>query len=255
MSIPADAETVVWITGATGGLGAALAASVPFAGAHVVNLSRRENPATDNVFLDLTDPASWAAVEAYLAGALAAFRGRRAILVHNAVTGAAPQFVGEGERADAVRHALADAAGSMVLGDAFVRHCGPGYESGLVMLSSGTSAHPTAGRAIYGGAKAGIEQWVRVVRAERARRGSGPWVVAVRPGAVDTPLLRAQAGADPHSYPIAEDIKKSFAEGVPVAPEVVARRIWDLLPPAPEADPVLVVGRPVASAHYGAANG
>ena len=65
--LPADMATsaLVWISGASGGIGAALAASVPFEGAHTFDLSRSGGaPGTEHVPADLSDPAAWAAVAA-----------------------------------------------------------------------------------------------------------------------------------------------------------------------------------------------
>jgi benzil reductase ((S)-benzoin forming) len=69
---------------------------------------------------------------------------------------------------------------------------GLGYESGLVMISSASAKFAMQGMAVYGAAKAGMEQWVRAVRAERKTRGTGSWAVAIRPGFVVTESMRAQ---------------------------------------------------------------
>ena len=37
-------DTTIWITGATSGIGKALAQNVPYAGARIINLSRRKHP-------------------------------------------------------------------------------------------------------------------------------------------------------------------------------------------------------------------
>ena len=68
---------------------------------------------------------------------------------------------------------------------------------------------------------------------ERARRGRGPWVVAVRPGFVDTPSVRAESNLDPAAYPVAEAIRRGLAGGEADSPEQAARRIWAALPPPP----------------------
>ena len=103
-------------------------------------------------------------------------------------------FVGEVDPVEYRRQVYANAAASLVLGDAFIRACRPGYESGLVMISSASAKFAMQGHAVYGAAKAGMEQWVRAVRAERKSRGAGPWVVAIRPGFVVTEEMRANQG-------------------------------------------------------------
>ena len=57
-----EGSTVVWITGATMGIGAALARNVPWPNARVVNISRRTHPTLETFIADLTDPRSWTAM-------------------------------------------------------------------------------------------------------------------------------------------------------------------------------------------------
>jgi short-subunit dehydrogenase len=125
----------------------------------------------------------------------------------------------------------------LVLGDAFLRASRDasvaGVEIGLVQMSSAAArlAYPALG--VYGAGKAAMEQWVRGVRAEIAYRGSRQWVVAVRPGFVDTPAAHKDAALSPDVYPAAPALADSLAtrEGVLDA-DTAAREIWAALPPA-----------------------
>ena len=195
------ADTIVWITGATSGIGAALAETVPYEGARVINISRRAHPLLESVHADLSDPRAWDVVDEHLARELSKFRGRRAVFVHNAFVPDPVGFVGEVDPAQYRGLILANAAAPLVLGEAFLRHLPEGIEAGLVMISSAAARVPFAGSAGYGAGKAAMEQWVRVVRSELEHRGSSTWVVAIRPGAVDTPAMRAFAGSTPATTP------------------------------------------------------
>src|ERR1700745_1148862 len=95
------AETIVWITGATQGIGQGLAraGTLPYPDARVVNISRRVHPELETVVADLTDPESWDRVSRHLTAELAAFDGRRAIFIHNANHGGSSGFVGEVDQA------------------------------------------------------------------------------------------------------------------------------------------------------------
>ena len=63
-------------------------------------------------------------------------------------------------------------------------------------------------------------------------RGSGPWVVAVRPGFVDTPAARKDAALPPEQYPAAPALAESLASGKGVLDaDAVATDIWAALPP------------------------
>jgi len=240
-----NVRTIVWITGATQGIGAALARAVPYPDARVVNISRRRHPELETVVADLTDPASWDRVSQHLADELAAFVGERAIFIHNANYGGSSGFVGEIDRDEYRRQVLANGAASLVLGDAFIRACRPGYESGLVMISSASAKFAMQGMAVYGAAKAGLEQWVRAVRAERKTRQADPWVVAIRPGFIVTDAMRAQyteGKGDLDAFPGRAAVAQAIAEGRGDSPDECARSIWALLPPDPDGRTVLFLG-------------
>lgn len=239
------ARTIVWITGATQGIGAALARSVPYADARVVNIARRQHPDLETLRADLSDPASWDVIAEHFADELRSFDGERAVFIHNANYGGTVGFAGVIDAGEQRKQVMANAAASLVLGDAFIRACRPDFESGLVMISSAAARHAMEGFAVYGAAKAGMEQWVRAVRAERKRLGVGPWVVAIRPGFVateavwDTQKRFEATGAD---YPGREAVVAALESGAYLTPDESARQIWDLLPPDPNGRNVLFVG-------------
>jgi NAD(P)-dependent dehydrogenase (short-subunit alcohol dehydrogenase family) len=240
-----NARTIVWITGATQGIGQALSRTVPYPDARVINISRRRHPELETVLADLADPQSWDVVSGHLADELDAFDGERAIFIHNANYGGSSGFVGEVDPVEYRRQVLANSAASLMLGDAFIRACRPGYESGLVMISSASAKFAMQGMAVYGAAKAGMEQWVRAVRAERKTRGAGPWVVAVRPGFVVTDTMRsqyAQGQGDLGAFPGGAAVAQAIADGRGLSPEECARSIWGLLPPDPDGRTVLFLG-------------
>jgi benzil reductase ((S)-benzoin forming) len=242
----AEYDTILWITGATSGIGEALAATAPYPGARIVNISRRAATGLENVRADLADPNDWDVVADHLARELGRFEGRRAVFIHNAFLSEPVGFVGETDPAAYRRHILANAAAPLVLGEAFLRNIPAGIEAGLVMMSSAAARVPFAGRAGYGAGKAAMEQWVKTVRSEMAHRGSPTWVVAIRPGAVDTPSFRADAAADPVVNPTALASRAALEAGTVDTSEVAARRIWDVLPPGPDTPAVVFLGEMVA---------
>src|SRR5579859_606130 len=244
-------QTIVWITGATQGIGAGLAKAVPYRDARVINISRRQHPDLESVVADLTDPASWAVIAEHFASELSTFHGERAVFIHNANYSTASGFVGESDPQEYGKQVFANAAASLVLGDAFVRACHPRFESGLVMISSAAARHAMAGMAVYGAAKAGMEQWVRAVRAERKRRGTGPWVIAIRPGFVATEEMlasREQYATGGEDFPGGAAVLAALDAGNYLTPDESARQIWDLLPPDPNGRNVYFVGEFVEGA-------
>jgi len=243
-------DSIIWITGATSGIGEAMAATVPYPDARVINASRRPHPVLESIHLDLADPATWSRLTDHFISELATFTGTRAILVHNAFVAPPVGFSGEVDAHEYQAHAVGNAAAPLVLGDAFlraVRTCGRrDLQAGVVMMSSAAARVPFAGQSGYGAGKAAMEQWVRTVRSELAHRGSSTWVVAVRPGAIDTPSLRVAAAADPHDFPTAAGAQQALAAGLVDSPEVAALRIWDVLPPGPDTPAVVLLGEMLA---------
>ena len=229
-----ESDTIVWITGATKGLGAGLARTCPYPTARIINASRNPHPRFESIRIDLGDRTTWTALRDSFNRELSCFTGQRAIFVHNALFGGATGFAGEIDENLYERDVVGNCVAPLILGDWFLRAVRPGYESGIVLMSSAAARMPVEGHSVYGAAKAGVEQWVRTVRRERARRGTGPWVVAVRPGFVDSPSTRLEATLDPEIYPMAPALASGFAEGEALSPDDAARDIWAFLQSPPE---------------------
>jgi len=226
----AMAETIIWISGATSGIGLALARNAPFPGTRIISLSRTPHPDYETVHLDLTEPDTYAAVGESFRRELAGFTGKRAIFIHNAMYNAVG-YVGEVDPAELAKALQANAVAPQLLGDMFLRAVGPGYESGLVQMSSAAARLPYAGMAAYSAVKAGIEIWVKAVLLELADRGRDTWVTAVRPGFVDTPGTRTTATRSPRDYPAATMVAQALEQGGPgvFTAEQSARLIWEAL--------------------------
>ena len=243
-------DSIVWITGATSGIGEALARNCPWPDTEIISVSRRDHPKFETVRFDLTDMASWDRVGEHLAQRLAAFRGRRALFIHNALHyWGGRAFVGEGDPADHRTEIIGNVVSPLVLGDLFIRAAAPavdaGVDVGLVQMSSASARIAYPGLSIYGAAKAAMEQWVRGVRKEREHRGKGPWVVAIRPGFVDTTAARREAELPPDTHPGVPGIAEAVRTGNMLAADESARLIWGALPDDAKAKPVLLFGEPV----------
>jgi benzil reductase ((S)-benzoin forming) len=224
-------DTLVWISGASSGIGAALVATVPFAGAHVIDISRSGGTAADeHLPADLSDPASWAAVEQHFAVRLGDFMGTRAVFIHSAGTLEPIGFAGEVESGAYRRNVLLNSAAPQVLGHAFLRAlAGRGLESHLLVLSSGAARTPYEGWASYGAGKAAVDQWVRTVGREQQRRTPGCRVVAVAPGVVATPMQDRIRAVDPEDFPAVDKFRGLHEFDALADPADAARGIWGLL--------------------------
>lgn len=218
-------SSLIWISGASAGIGAALASAVPFPDARVIDLSRRGGT-VEHFKADLSDPADWKRVEQHFAAELAGFDGERVVFVHNAGT-VVPIGPAAAVEADAyTRAVLLNSAAPQVLGRAFLRATAElDCEKHLVMLSSGAARNPYPGWSAYNAGKAAVEQWVRTVGAEE----NGCRVIAVAPGVVDTAMQGDIRAVDERAFPAVERFRDLKRSGGLITAEQAAQGIWSLL--------------------------
>lgn len=229
MSDAGSGSALIWISGASGGIGQALAAAVPWAGARVIDISRRGAPGLDHVAADLADPASWDLVAASFNEEFDTFDGDRAVFVHAAGTIEPMGFAAEVDPAAYRRNVVLNAAASQALGQAFVAAAAgrPGRRH-LVMLTSGAARSVYPGWSSYGAAKAAVDQWVRNVGVEQELRG-GVQVVAIAPGTVDTDMQRQIRETPEEAFPQRQKFVDLHEGGKLAAPADVAAKVWGVL--------------------------
>jgi benzil reductase ((S)-benzoin forming) len=229
-------KNLIWISGASSGIGAALAVSTPYAEARVIDLSRRGG-VVEHFAADLADPADWARVEEHFVTELAGFAGDRVIFVHNAAT-IVP--IGPAAMVDAAAYAkavLLNSAAPQVLGRAFLRAtAGLDCERQLVMLSSGAAKNAYAGWSAYNAGKAAVEHWVRAVgleeaAAEQSSGGAvkGCRVIAVAPGVVDTAMQGEIRTVDEQAFPAVERFRELKRSGGLITAAEAAAGLWAVI--------------------------
>ncbi|HWH95296.1 MAG TPA: SDR family NAD(P)-dependent oxidoreductase [Baekduia sp.] len=217
---------VIWISGASSGIGAALAASAP-ASARVIGISRRPSVAgAEHVGADLADPASWPAVGSEFEAVLSSGEVQRAAFLHFAGIGS-PYGHALGAPLDEYRRSvLLNAACGQVLGQAFLALCERhAVTPTLVQCSSPAAIEPMAGMTHYGPGKRAIEHWLAAIALERPQVAA----FAVVPWAVDTPMLRGGMAAPPDEHPLAPQLNELAARGDLATPEDTAQEIWALV--------------------------
>ena len=218
---------LVVITGASSGLGLALAQSVPFP-AKVVDVSRSgpPDPAIEHISADLSDPSSWAEVGSRIAGLIEGHQPERAVLIHAAGTLSPIGFAGEVDTDAYTRNVMLNGASGQVLGHLFLEAVRkrPGRFD-LVMISSGAAASTYPGWSSYGAGKAALDQWVRNVGAEQKTRGDVR-VSSIAPGVLATAMQAQIRDTPEHDFPNVERFHALHDDGVLVAPEEAAGRIW-----------------------------
>jgi benzil reductase ((S)-benzoin forming) len=221
--------TLIWVTGASQGIGKALVQAVPWQQARVIGVSRSPGPAPVHVAADLADPAGWDMLGASFRRELAGFSGARVVFVHAAAAVGPVGFAGEidpGEYRDSV---LLNAAAPLILGEAFLRagrHLACRRQ--LVLLSSGAARRAYPGVAAYGAAKAAVDHWVRAAGNEQARRGKAQ-VLSVNPGRVATEMHDQLLAASDDQFPDHPEFVRLDEEGQLRDARDVASRLWSLL--------------------------
>jgi benzil reductase ((S)-benzoin forming) len=228
--VEAVTGSLVWISGASSGIGAALATTVPFEGARVIDISRRGGtPGTEHLAADLAEPATWSRVAADFAERLDGFDGDRLVFVHNAATLTPIGPAGTVDPEAYARNVLLNSAAPQVLGNAFLQAVASlRCEQHLVMLTSGAARTPYPGWSSYSAGKAAIDQWVRTVGMEQRRRDPGCRVVAVAPGVVETAMHVQIRATDDADFPAAPRFRELHRTGALATPEDAARGIWSL---------------------------
>ena len=239
------ADTLLWITGASSGIGAALAETAPYPDAHIIDISRSGGaPGTEHIPADLAEPVAWGAIAAHFKGKLGEFGGDHVVFVHAAGALLPIGFSGEVDHVAYRRTLLLDAVAGPVLGDALLAALNAGAFTGtadLVFISSGAAQRPIEGWSAYCAGKAGQEMWVRTVGAEQARRGQGRRVLSIAPGVVATAMQEQIRATDERDFPSVERFRRLHAEGHLLDPADSAERIWDLVRSDAESGAVLDV--------------
>jgi 3-oxoacyl-[acyl-carrier protein] reductase len=187
---------VALVTGASRGIGAAVAKTLAAHGATVVAAARGQNAEwtageitagggkAEAVSLDVTEPSS---VEAVVGAALAA-HGRLDILVNNAGI-ARDQLLMRMKRADWDAVIATNLTGAYTCSQAVLRGMIKQRAGRIISISSVVGQMGNAGQVNYAASKAGLIGMAKALAREVASRGITVNVVA--PGLIDTDMTKA----------------------------------------------------------------
>jgi benzil reductase ((S)-benzoin forming) len=225
------------ITGASRGMGLAMAEQLLQAGHDLLSISRKPNPTLDDMAAkagvaceqwphDLARAASAAAkLETWLesrdAEALASVT-----LINNA--GVLPQIaplaaLSADDLADALR---IDLEAPMLLTSAFLRATQAWTAQRKVLnISSGLGRRPMASQAAYCAAKAGMDLFSRCVALEEAQRPNGAKICSLAPGVIDTDMQVQMRDSDPGQFPDIGSFIGLKEKGLLTSPADAAARV------------------------------
>jgi benzil reductase ((S)-benzoin forming) len=221
--------TLIWVTGASQGIGKALVEAVPWPAARVIGVSRGAGPAPVHLAADLADPGGWDVLEASFHRELADFSGGRVVFLHAAAAIGPIGFAGETDPDVYRASVLLNAAAPLIVAEAFLRagrhlRC----RRQLVLFTSGAARRAYPGVAAYGAAKAAVDQWVRAAGDEQTRRGDVQ-ILSINPGRVATGMHEQLRGTTDDHLPDHAEFVRLDEEGLLTDPREVARKLWSLL--------------------------
>jgi benzil reductase ((S)-benzoin forming) len=220
----AAGEAVTIVTGASRGVGAALAHALLAQGSHVLTLQRQPNTGLADPHgrltqwaIDLSDaPAAAERLAAWLSALPERLGGVPAsvTLINNAALLAEPAPLRHPSAAHAGPALRVGLEAPVLLSAAFLRategwHC----PRKLMHISSGLGRRAMAGAAVYCAVKAGLDHFSRALALEEAERPHGARTVSIAPGVIDTDMQRQLRGADPAVFQAQAQFAALQAEG------------------------------------------
>ena len=230
-------EHLFVITGASRGMGAAIAAQLLQPGNTVLGISRRTEDrlaarateagvSCEQWSADLAAPAD---VAKRLRAWLAAFDAQRfesITLINNA---AALTRIGHVEDCDDTELASVLRVGleaPLLLSAAFLRATrGWRARKRVLNISSGLGRRAIAGQATYCAVKAGLDHFSRALALDEARVENGAMVVSLAPGVIDTDMQVQLRGADAAVFPERAFFAELKQKGQLTSPEAAAARV------------------------------
>jgi NAD(P)-dependent dehydrogenase (short-subunit alcohol dehydrogenase family) len=233
---------LVLLTGASRGLGHAIAEQYLDEGAFVLGLSRSISTALHATAdggleqwpVDLADPlpvgerlAAWLAEFERRAGA----PPRRLRVIHNAALLSDPGDIAEAAPA-ALAQSLRIGLEAPVALTAGILHATAHWAASdrrVLFVSSGLGRYAMAGSAAYCAQKAGLDHFARALALEEHRRPNGARVASVAPGIIDTDMQKQLRGADARRFPDRAKFDEFHRNGSLSSPAEAAARLIALL--------------------------
>lgn len=226
------------VTGASRGLGRAIAEQLLQPGHHVLAIARRIEPALDSLArarsAQLTswpqDLADAPAAANRLADWLAQQPPADASLINNAAALSTPAPLGDSDLGELSVAARVGLEAPLLLTAAFLRATGSwGSDRRVLNISSGLGRRAMAGSASYCAVKAGMDHFSRAVALEEAARPGGARIVSLAPGIIDTDMQVQLRGADRSRFPDGAQFEAFKTEGRLDSPDTAAAKVLRFL--------------------------
>lgn len=228
-------KSLVILTGASRGLGAAIARHLLGSGVKLLTISRHPDESLRNAAaggeleqwaIDLAhDPGAATRLEEWLRN-LDGSHFASATLINNAgVLGRVGPIDGsDSETLAAVLRVGLEAP--MLLAAAFLRATRDwAIDKRVLNISSGAGRRPIAGWGPYCAAKAGLDHFTRVTALDEERQKNPARLASLAPGVIDTEMQSVLRAADPTGFPDQPMFENLKASGQLAAPDDAAARV------------------------------
>ena len=230
--------SITVLTGASRGLGRAMAQALLRPGHHLLGMARQPDPSLAALAAErgagytawAQDLADAPAAAQRLADWLAAQAPADVALINNAAALSEPAPLRDGAIDELSTAARVGLEAPLLLSAAFLRATeGWASDRRILNISSGLGRRAMAGSASYCAVKAGLDHFSRVVALEEAGRPNGARIVSLAPGIIDTDMQVQLRHADRSRFPDGAQFEAFKAEGRLDSPEAAAAKVLRFL--------------------------
>ncbi len=223
------------ITGASKGIGEALAQKIIAEGHTVLGVSRNRSAALNaanyhHLAYDLSDMSRVSDIMTQVSGITAAQPFDFVCLVNNA---SAIEPLGSIENCPPAAidaHLTIGLIAPMILTSQFIQQFADGaMRKKVAFITSGAAVHPMSGASCYSSAKAGLLMFAQCVAGEQKNQALGFEVISISPGMVDTPMQQATRSKTSAEFAMADYFKQAFNDGKLEDAGQVAAKIYTIL--------------------------
>lgn len=228
-----EPTTVAIVTGASRGLGQALAMGLMEKDTRLITVARNHNAelsaraeetgcALQQVQSDLANPAAAERVARQVVAGLPQ-GAKRYVLINNAGTVAPIRQASELDNAALITAAFSlNVTSVMLIAAAFLQAVKPlKADCRIVNISSGAGRNPTPGWGVYCATKAALDHYTRVLHAEN----HGVRIVSLAPGVINTDMQETIRGSAASDFPNVDRFAQMHEQGQLASPADVAARI------------------------------
>ncbi len=209
------------ITGASRGLGLAIAQQSEADGIEVLSLSRSQSPVGEHLVCDLSRPDHIAEGLNQRFAQLAVSDYDEIVLINNAgmLEPIRPYYSGKEAHTNLNVNFISHVVVTQAFLQAFESHSAVKQ---ILNISSGAAVNPYHGWSLYCAAKAGLEHFGRCVALEQEEAEFPCWIANINPGVMDTEMQKTIRESKPDDFPSISKFTDLHRDGALPSTESIA---------------------------------